>query len=244
MASIKCANCKGTHGSVQDVKDCFDGKKVAVLPEQGITPGQLKFLAVLRTERHLVTDGIGGLTRQQASDEIAKHLSPEGKQARRVVAADAERRAENAVADGQGGWVASDSHGPARPKLPDIPEGHYAVPSANGKNDLDFWWVQRPVVGPYKGRTFVKKVVGGRPDMRVYGIVLRKAMTSIANVGPEAAALKYSQEMDSCAACNRHLTDDASRALGFGPDCAELRGLGVRWRELDRYFRNSRKVAK
>lgn len=44
------------------------------------------------------------------------------------------------------------------PTLADVPEGHYAITST-GANDLAFYRVDRPVDGPWAGRTFVKMVI-------------------------------------------------------------------------------------
>jgi hypothetical protein len=106
--------------------------------------------------------------------------------------------------------------------LPDVPAGYYAVPSATGDNDLDFWRVDRPTEGPWAGRVFVKRVIGGRADQSVRRIEARSALEAIAEFGPVAAGARYGRELGQCGRCNRHLTDEVSRQRGIGPDCWEM----------------------
>jgi len=100
-----------------------------------------------------------------------------------------------------------------------IPVGHYATDSLTGRNDLDFWRVDRPEQGQYKGRTFVKRIVGGKPDMNVSRDTKFAALEAILELGPEGSALLYGRELGRCSRCNRHLTDETSRMFGMGPEC-------------------------
>lgn len=117
-----------------------------------------------------------------------------------------------------------------RPFTADVPAGHYAVESATGNNDLDFYRVDRPEDGRWAGYTFVKRVIGGHPDTPVRGREAHSALDRIKNApryvndgedryGWEAAAIRYGVEIGRCYRCNRSLTDETSRALGIGPDC-------------------------
>lgn len=108
---------------------------------------------------------------------------------------------------------------PARAPYPSVPAGHYAVPSATGNNDLDFYRVDRPTTGRWSGRTFVKRVIGGRPATAIRGGEQHAALTRILEAGIESAAVLYGQQIGRCYRCNRHLTDETSRRLGIGPDC-------------------------
>ncbi len=103
-----------------------------------------------------------------------------------------------------------------------VPEGHYATPSRTGANDLDFWRVDRPAEGRWAGRVFVKRVIGGRADQAVRGAEAVAALQAITADHPHHAMVLYGQEIGRCGRCNRHLTDDASRARGLGPDCAGM----------------------
>lgn len=103
--------------------------------------------------------------------------------------------------------------------LPDVPAGFYAVPSRTGNNDLDFFRVDRPEDGKWAGYTFVKRVIGGHDDQRVRGTEMRLALEAILATGVDQARQTYGVEIGRCAICNRHLTDDESRAFGIGPTC-------------------------
>jgi len=103
--------------------------------------------------------------------------------------------------------------------LPNVPEGHYATLSRTGNNDLDFWRVDRPAEGTYAGRVFVKRVIGGKPDTNVRRAEVRQALEAIVAAGVDAAGALYGQTLGQCRTCNRHLTDETSRALGQGPEC-------------------------
>jgi hypothetical protein len=102
--------------------------------------------------------------------------------------------------------------------LPDVPAGHYAIPS-NGENDLSFYRVDRPTEGPYAGRTFVKVVIGGRPDENVPYRQMPGILARIVEAGIAEAGATYGRAIGRCCRCNRHLTDKTSRALGIGPEC-------------------------
>jgi hypothetical protein len=108
--------------------------------------------------------------------------------------------------------------------LPSVPEGHYAVSSGTGNNDLDFYRVDRPTEGRWAGMVFVKRVIGGRPDIRLDFGQTKAALEAIEAEGPEAAAVRYGQEIGRCYRCNRHLTDETSRTLGIGPECRRIVG--------------------
>lgn len=117
-----------------------------------------------------------------------------------------------------------------------VPQGHYAVACKTGNNDLDFFSVDKPDQGRWKGYTFVKRIIGGRPSVPVRGITAQRALQDITDMGVEKSALLCAQSLGQCSACYRHLTKKASRTLGYGPDCAEERGLGAEWRRLDAEF--------
>ena len=111
---------------------------------------------------------------------------------------------------------------PARTFLPDVPAGHYAIASG-GHNDLAFYRVDRPADGKWAGYTFVKVVIGGRPDSRVPRAQAAGILSRIAAAGIAEAGALYGREIGRCCRCNRHLTDETSRALGIGPECRKAR---------------------
>lgn len=108
---------------------------------------------------------------------------------------------------------------PSSDPWPAVTEGHYAVKSLTGNNDLDFFRVDRPTEGKYAGKTFVKRVIGGHPSTPVrYGEV-RKVLDAILAAGETKAATLYGTEIGRCYVCNKTLTDELSRELGIGPHC-------------------------
>jgi hypothetical protein len=100
-----------------------------------------------------------------------------------------------------------------------IPRGHYATKSISGNNDFDFWRVDRPEQGAYAGRTFVKRIVGGKPDLNVSKSTRIGALGAILREGIDVCGFRYGQELGKCRHCNRHLTDELSRSLSAGPEC-------------------------
>lgn len=100
-----------------------------------------------------------------------------------------------------------------------VPAGHYAVTSATGHNDLDFYRVDRPTEGRWAGYLFVKRVIGGHPDTPIRGTEQAEALARIEGAGIAEARARYGQEIGRCGVCNRSLTDEVSRARGIGPDC-------------------------
>jgi hypothetical protein len=111
---------------------------------------------------------------------------------------------------------------PHKPSTPDVPAGYYAVTAdlmGYDGNDLYFYGVDRPEDGPWRGRVFVKSVVGGHPRRNVDRKQSRKALEAILKTGVEEARTKYGIEIGRCWKCNRELTDETSRALGIGPVC-------------------------
>lgn len=100
--------------------------------------------------------------------------------------------------------------------LPDVPAGRYAVTGDDG--ETDFYKVDRPTRGDWKGHTFVKLITG--PDERnMSKAVARTILERIIEDGPAAAAIRYGREIKHCSVCNIRLTNNLSRALGIGPVC-------------------------
>lgn len=108
---------------------------------------------------------------------------------------------------------------PTAAALPDVPAGYYAVASATGHNDLDFFRIDRPTEGKWAGRTFVKRVVGGHSDMAIPFRLVPDILDRIVAAGIDKSNKLYADEIGRCFRCNRHLTDEISREHGMGPHC-------------------------
>ena len=195
--SIKCGNCEGRHGSVQEVRDCYAGK--AVRPSAPEIRRN-KYAGACAACGSKVGEGEGMLEKVHGRWNV-RHLSGQ-------CPAPAAPETASAPAGERG-----------RKPFPDVPAGHYATRSLTGNNDLDFWRVDRPTEGQWKGRTFVKRVIGGRPNTPVRGRTMFAALEAILEAGVDVAGTLYGTTLGQCRSCNRHLTDETSRALGIGPDC-------------------------
>jgi hypothetical protein len=104
--------------------------------------------------------------------------------------------------------------------MPLPPTGHYAICSY-GDNDLIFLKFERSFGLSKTLRPKLRLVIGGRPlDSEVAGARAIDYLERIVNEGVSACARRYAQELGRCSRCNRHLTDEASRARGLGPECA------------------------
>jgi hypothetical protein len=102
-----------------------------------------------------------------------------------------------------------------------VPAGWFAVPSATGSNDLDFFQVDKPKDGKWKGYAFVSRIIGGHDPQPVRGRAAAQALTAILREGIEKAMGTYGQKIGRCGDCNRSLTDELSRQIGRGPVCRE-----------------------
>jgi hypothetical protein len=96
--------------------------------------------------------------------------------------------------------------------------GRYALPNLKGTNDLDFFIVR--IKG---GAKQLLRTIGGHADQTMTHAETKAHAERLASLTPqqarEAQAL-YGRELGVCGACGRHLTDETSRALGLGPECA------------------------
>lgn len=97
----------------------------------------------------------------------------------------------------------------------------FAVDSATGNNDLDFW-----VVDTWTGRTGrtmhgLKRYVGGQGPVMVR--MSPEAKVAVAQAihaaGPMEALKRFGRELGVCGDCGRSLTDEVSRSEGRGPIC-------------------------
>lgn len=114
---------------------------------------------------------------------------------------------------------------PAQVGYANVTEGHYAIPGRDGR-DYDFYRVDRPTEGKWAGRTFLKMVVGGKPDISIRDRNRIAEVLAAISRNPDEAAWRYGQEIGQCDKCNRSLTDETSRMFSRGPDCRGKYGIG------------------
>lgn len=115
--------------------------------------------------------------------------------------------------------------------MPHVPDGRYAVmmieAGPDGGDDFEimkFFKVKVPTEGRWAGFTFLDAGRGGAHGDLQWSKVTHleyklKVLTKIAE-NPEGAGKRFGQEVGVCCRCGRSLTDETSRAMGIGPDCA------------------------
>lgn len=229
MSNITCGHCRQTHSSVAEVKACFaQGYAVAAghstpaqhtafiaaqqaqaasVTEAPVTEAQRSFLAVLANR---VTS-----TPAQAND--AAQAAQVGAGAASISKRDASAligrlKALQAPAPAQ---VTAKADSPAESTVA-VPEGRYAV-EVDGV--LKFFKVDCPTEGRWAGYTFIK--VQASDEWYPVGRASRQAILAKIAEDPKAASIRYGHELGACGVCGRTLTDEASRAAGIGPVCAE-----------------------
>ena len=96
--------------------------------------------------------------------------------------------------------------------------GYYALPSATGNNDLDFFTVHIR-----NGSKELLRVIGGQANRRVVSTEAKRVIEHLTSLSKEElynCQALFGQELGKCGRCGRHLTDETSRAIGLGSDCA------------------------
>ena len=226
MSSIKCGRCGQRHESVTDVRACYNGSTPAQTPNayagaDRATPKQAAYLTSLMTK-----EGVK-LASGEEADNVAKRTASVliDNLVLRFKARKAGTREPTLHPDFTSPVQVAKLPEEERKPFPRVPAGHYATTSATGDDGTDFFRVDIPEEGRWKGYQFVKRVIGGRPSVAVKGQTARAALESIIREGIDACGLRYAREIGRCRFCNRHLTDDESRQRGCGPDCAAARGI-------------------
>jgi hypothetical protein len=240
---MKCGNCKDSHETVAEVRECYASRPVGKFLEgDQASLAQIDFLNKLRSERGLELYFRGTKEKNYADRErLGKHAaSVEIDQLKRTPV----QPKDDVIFSADGGEFTI-THRPVAPKQVleggaskiDVPEGHYAIRSLSGNNDLDFYAVDKPSEGKWKGYTFVNRIVGGHDPIRIRkSRDITKILRAIEAAGVTESAQLYAAETGNCYKCNRHLTDYASRSLGIGPVCAEQKGLGGEWNRIRAEF--------
>jgi hypothetical protein len=221
---IKCGHCKKSHETVADVRACSAKNVHSELSER-----QQKYLGDLLDHFGIeLTDATPETINFQDGQPIISKLV----EARRNQATGKPFELPSGTRH-----LAHPDRGKPRERrptlhveLPDVPEGHYAIPSRTGNNDYEFFRVDRPTNGDFAGRTYVKTVIGGHPEYNVRGINnTRAVLEAIVDFGVDKAGLLYGQKIKRCRYCNKRLTKYASRILSAGRYCCDIRGYADEW---------------
>jgi hypothetical protein len=106
--------------------------------------------------------------------------------------------------------------------LHELVDGYYAIPSATGNNDLDFFYVSTNK-GFYnsgdKGKRSIKRFLGGSQKLPLNKNLWAGIVERITAAGPFEAQQLAGRTIGICSRCGRDLTDEESRAFGMGPTC-------------------------
>lgn len=117
--------------------------------------------------------------------------------------------------------------------FPKVEDGRYAIMDPRGNIDHPTLMFYRVKIGKESGRwagfTFLDAGRGGAHGDLIWTPIKnpaykRMALEAIAK-DPLAAGMKFGQEVGKCSKCGRSLTQDHTRARGYGDDCAEKMGL-------------------
>lgn len=101
------------------------------------------------------------------------------------------------------------------PEAHAVPNGRYAI---EHEGTLKFYKVNTPTEGRWAGRTFVE-VQASDELYPVRDQATRQFILASIADDPQAAMLRYGQEIGSCGHCGRTLTNEESRQYGIGPIC-------------------------
>jgi hypothetical protein len=210
MASIRCAHCKATHGSVEEVRQCSGVHVVATTLAQPATPDPFAALArqgYYDNDPELKAAALAGDTFYQDAAERGT-ISPE--QAARY-----ERNAQPAT---------QSAARPQRVTQSELPKGRYAL-EQNGA--VRFYLVTHgSPKGKWAGWVFVSGLVGSPGawrEMKLNRSERDQAARKLAE-SPEDAARLFGRKAGVCGHCLSPLSKATSRAAGYGADCATNHG--------------------
>lgn len=112
-----------------------------------------------------------------------------------------------------------------------MPSGRYAVKMHNqdwGRKQWQFFLVDKPTEGKWKGYTFIKRLIGGAQDGGYRKVVMpaasREAALRAIEANPKEAMLDFGLQSGSCGHCGRSLSNAESLERGIGPICAGKMG--------------------
>lgn len=110
---------------------------------------------------------------------------------------------------------------PGEPTVEEVPDSRYALETEQG--EVVFYQATT-----YKGRRYIKRLVGAPGDFVKYPIANateRAGVWAKIQANPARAAKLFSRKHTVCARCAAPLSDPCSRATGFGPDCSQTLGV-------------------
>jgi hypothetical protein len=226
MASIKCGNCKATHGSAMAVRECYATKggntkvgfkSLAPVPAARMAKEDLRSpyetMGVAYQPKPTVT------TPRWAKDNMntdwkAEHAAREHEQEAAAYMAKMERDQDTG-----NGEFAARSTAPAKPAA--VPNGRYALLE---DGVVKFYKVNHGKEGgKWAGYVFVDAMASD--DLHaIRNRARREAILRAIGADVKGAMALYGVEIGKCGHCGRKLTSEW-RKHGIGPVCAEKMGF-------------------
>lgn len=217
MASIKCAHCKGTHISVQEVRLCAmqNVPALAVVGQSrnGVASEHenFSFSAMVRLEQEVMEQRLARRTQIDSGDYTPAPRPDYQSTAvthRSLMGPDWEMVRH--LRDELAALLVRTERGK---KI-----GYFAL--LDGTTDIVKFYRVR--TGRAGGKWAYNLFLDAQASDEFWPVrdyhTTRNVLDGIL-ADPAAAALLYATELGRCCRCNRTLTDETSRALGIGPDC-------------------------
>jgi hypothetical protein len=224
MASITCGKCKGKHGSAAEVRACY----------RPVTPKTTPLWAKANMTRVTKTDApiANVLTRRQSDyiyglmNEVAKLADLPQLEVDEAGFYNSMSRVTKSAASKMidqlkdKAFELSGQKDRKAERAVEVPNGRYAI---EREGTLKFYKINTPTDGKWAGRTFVDAQASDELHPIRNTSARREILATIAT-DPQAAMLRYGQELGHCGHCGRTLTNEVSRERGIGPVCAEKMG--------------------
>jgi hypothetical protein len=200
--SIGCGNCGSLHDTVDEIRACHLHNAGASLPQA--SDKQKAYIRMLLEERVLPESPPAVVERAKVDPQFQINI----------------RDASDLIEILTGFEKKPKQRGPVESA---VPEGKYAIKWTNILEPyIEFYQVDKPDEGRWKGYTFVKRLIGAPGNFRqepVRGPAATEVLRSIVRAGTEESSKLFGQEIGVCGICSSPLTNDESRTYGIGPIC-------------------------
>lgn len=231
MASIKCGNCKGTHGSVADVRACYAsaGNDKAEYAKREAAQERAAYQAKMerddramapvdRRNPETLADRMGATAIVPMSEKQAKYIADLREQ-RGVPATSTNGWSKQRASEEISRLLKMPKVDKKNGRMEEPEDGMYYVPEAEGPGHV--YKVYKMVHG--SGRQGVKQLViqdgSKKGSFRYIGLAINKLPKNAKRMSlVEAKA--FGRLYGFCIKCGATLTDEDSIAAGIGPICA------------------------
>lgn len=238
---MKCGNCKASHDTPEEVRDCYGAKilaavgspvapstiepnwnrPVATAPRSTV-PAQLFPTPQPATQKQ--KDYLNKLLAARPGFRDIENLWPHRVEtfSKEMASAKIQETLEVAAEVIESHWSASSD---LTSLLEGVDDGYFALPSKSGTNDLDFIRIssnQGRANAANKGKRRVNRFLGGHGniDIRIAEqIEFAKIVVALSIKERREANALFGREIGRCGCCGKSLTDEISRAEGLGPIC-------------------------